>query len=43
MNDELEKRVDNLLKLCDQLEEENGQTLIHISDVRLLLRTTQNT
>ena len=38
MNDELEIRVENLLRLCDQLEEDNGQTHIHISDVRLLLK-----
>ena len=28
---------DRLLKLCEQCEEENGQTRIHINDVRLIL------
>ena len=28
---------DRLLKLCEQCEEENGQTHIHINDVRLIL------
>ena len=30
--------VEKLLSMCDQCQEYNGQTLIHIEDVRRILR-----